>query len=189
MRRAALVGEEADQSIHRRVMCPADQHRGLPLLRHQACLDQPSAMMRQRRGRNAEPVLDAPDRQTLLARAHENAVEREARRVAQRLELGGCLFDIHGTMLRTQAATVNAISMIIEIALMTTVGQGARFGRPVSAGGRTGHAGPSRSPWRPQKPKRAEDPSTALRRRARGKILQDPSRCRTASSQRAAAHR
>ena len=63
---AALVGQEADQAVHRRIVGPADQGRGLPLLRHQSGQQEPLEVVRERRSRNPEALLDLPDGQARL---------------------------------------------------------------------------------------------------------------------------
>ena len=46
-----------------------------------------------------ELLLHAADRQSLVARTHEDAVDVQARRVAERFELRCCLFEVHGAKL------------------------------------------------------------------------------------------
>ena len=65
---AAFVGQKAEQRVHRRIIRPADQRRRLPLLRHQPGQDQPVQMMRQRRGGDADPLLQPADRQARMRR-------------------------------------------------------------------------------------------------------------------------
>ena len=41
-------------------------------------------------------LLDAADGQTLVAGAHQDPVELQAGRIAERFELGCCFFEFHG---------------------------------------------------------------------------------------------
>jgi hypothetical protein len=95
----ALVGEKPDERVHRRIVRPTNQGRRLPLLCHQPCLDQALQVMRERRRGDPEPILKAADGEALGASAHKDAVDAEARRVAERLQLTSCCFDFHGTTL------------------------------------------------------------------------------------------
>jgi hypothetical protein len=98
--RAALVGQEADEGVHRRVVGPADESCGLPFLRHQPSQQEPLEVMRERRARNAEALLDLPDREARLSGPHKGAVDLEPGGVPERFELLGCLFDVHGNKMR-----------------------------------------------------------------------------------------
>jgi hypothetical protein len=93
---AALVGQEAEKAVHRRVIGPADQGRGLPFLCHQSRQQEPLEVVRERRSRNAEALLDLPDGQARLAGPHQGTVDLESGGVPERFELLGCLFDVHG---------------------------------------------------------------------------------------------
>ena len=55
-------------------------------------------MVRERRRGDPEPILKAADGQAVGAGAHKDAVDAEARRVAERLQLTSCCFDFHGTI-------------------------------------------------------------------------------------------
>ena len=46
--------------------------------------------------RDLEALLHPADRQARISRPHQRAVDLEPRRVAERFELLGCLFDVHG---------------------------------------------------------------------------------------------
>ena len=56
-----------------------------------------------------------PDRQPCLACAHEDAVDVEARRIAECFELRGGFFEFHGNRCRAKSIDVNQISTKIEI--------------------------------------------------------------------------
>ena len=71
-------------------------------------------MMRERRGRNAELFLQAPDRQPAMTGPHERPVDLKAGRTAESFKLLGGLFDVHGNSLDAVYHLVNAISRSIE---------------------------------------------------------------------------
>src|SRR4051812_17061575 len=53
-------------------------------------------MVRERRRRDLQLLLQPPDRKAGIAGAHQCAIDLEPRRVAERLELLCCFFDFHG---------------------------------------------------------------------------------------------
>ena len=104
---AAFLGEVADQCIYRRVDGPADQRRGLPLLRDQACENEALKVMAQRRRRrDTHPLLKLSNRQTRVPGAHQRPVDPEAGGAPERLKLLGRLFDIHRIMVAHGASSV-----------------------------------------------------------------------------------
>ena len=52
-------------------------------------------MVRERRSRDLQLLLQPPDRKAGIAGAHQCAIDLEPRRVAERLELLCCFFDFH----------------------------------------------------------------------------------------------
>ena len=55
-------------------------------------------MMGERRGRDAEFFLQTADRQSVVAGAHERAIDLEPGRIAERFELFCRFFEFHGNM-------------------------------------------------------------------------------------------
>ena len=95
----ALVGEIADECVHRGKLGAADQRRRLAFLRDQAGIDEALAVMRQRGSRDVQLFLDTPDWEARFARSHEDAINVEACRVAEGFKLSGCFFEFHGNRL------------------------------------------------------------------------------------------
>lgn len=95
---AAFVSEETDQRIHGRIMRAADQRCSLPLLGNEVGINEPAQMMRQRRGSHAHAILHRANRQALVPGAHQEAIDAQPGRVAQRFELSRCVFEFHGNM-------------------------------------------------------------------------------------------
>jgi hypothetical protein len=104
--RAALVGKEAEEIAHNRIIGPAHEGGGLPLLRHEAGHDEPVEVVRERRCRDREALLDLPDRQAHSSCANQCSVEVEAGRIPERFELLGGLFEFHGNKMRVPAEGV-----------------------------------------------------------------------------------
>lgn len=72
-------------------------------------------MMRKRRGGDADPLLQAPDRQAGVTGTNEYAIDLQAGGIAKRLELSGGVFELHTILLHRLPATVNCISRMFEI--------------------------------------------------------------------------
>lgn len=115
---AAFVGKITDQGLHRRVMGAADERCCLPLLRNEACVEEPPEMMRKRRGWNVQLLLDAADGQPFFARQDKSPVELQPRRVAKSLELRRCFSNFMEINLCFPNAAVNGTSTILEIPLI-----------------------------------------------------------------------
>ncbi len=103
----AFIYEKADEVVHGRVVGTADQRGRLTFLRHQAGQDQPMQVMRERRGRDPEFLLQAADRQPAVAGPDESPINLKPRRVSERFKLLCCLFDIHGNKLQLAGSAVN----------------------------------------------------------------------------------
>jgi hypothetical protein len=69
-------------------------------------------MMRQGGGRDADLVLQMPDRQAILARPYQGAVHFQARRVAEGFELLGRFFDFHGNKIAGLSRKVKNHNML-----------------------------------------------------------------------------
>jgi hypothetical protein len=93
---ATLIDQEPDQAVHRGIVGAADERRRLTLLSHQARQDQPMQVVGERRGGDAEFLLQVTNRQPLIACPNERPVKLEACRVAKRFKLLRCFFDFHG---------------------------------------------------------------------------------------------
>src|SRR3984957_15496729 len=87
--RAAFLDQVIDQAAHQCVVGVAHQGRPLARLSDEADGDQRLEVMRQRRGRDVDLGLQPADRQSLLPYPHEEPVDLQAGRVAQRFEAGG----------------------------------------------------------------------------------------------------
>ena len=66
-------------------------------------------MMRKRRRGDAELFLQAAHRQTIVAGAHERAIDLEARRIAERFELLCRFFEFHGNSVTPGVASRQAL--------------------------------------------------------------------------------
>ncbi len=88
-----FIDQKPNKTVHRGVVGPADESRRLTLLSHQPRQDQPMQVVRERRGGDLEFVLQATNRQSIVAGPNQRFIELEARRAAERLELLCCFFD------------------------------------------------------------------------------------------------
>jgi hypothetical protein len=104
--RAALVGKEAEEIAHNRIIGPAHEGGGLPLLRHETGHDEPVEVVRERRGRDREALLELPDGKARSSRANECPVEVEPGRIPEGFELLGGLFEFHGNKMNIPAEAV-----------------------------------------------------------------------------------
>ena len=93
---ATFIDQEPDQAVHRGIVGAANQRRRLTLLSDQARQDQPVQVVRERRGGDPKLFLQSADRQPVVARPNERAIDLKARRVAERFELFCGFFDFHG---------------------------------------------------------------------------------------------
>src|SRR5829696_1626013 len=106
---AALVGQEAEEATHRRIVRPADQRGALTLLLHETGQDEPMQMVRERRSRDLQLLLQPPNGKAGIAGAHQCAIDLEPRRIAERLELLCCFFDFHRTKMTPERAGCQAV--------------------------------------------------------------------------------
>ena len=102
-RRATFVNiafTSIDQSIERgdAEIGAADECRALPFLRDEAGINQLADVVRERRGGHAELVLHRADREALEPGAHQQAIDLQPDRAAERFELCGYYFDLHGNI-------------------------------------------------------------------------------------------
>src|SRR5882724_10185523 len=93
--RAAFRRQKAEKLIHGGIVRPADQHRRAPLLRDEPGQYQPMQMMREGRGGDAELFLQTADGEPRVAGTDEDSIDLQARRVAERFKLRGCVFELH----------------------------------------------------------------------------------------------
>src|SRR5262249_26953992 len=99
---AAFIDQVADEPGHRRIVRPAEEGRGLALLRDQSCLPEVTDVMREGRGREPDLLLKDAAWQTVFAGAHERPIDLQAHRTAQRLKLVGCYFEFHRNNMTSQ---------------------------------------------------------------------------------------
>jgi hypothetical protein len=112
---AALRGQRRDDSIHPVVVGGTAQHPALARLAQQAGGDQMRKVVRERRGRHAEMCLDVADRQPVPPRPHQQAEDREPRRVAELFQAGREFRDLHDAGIVPRRQRVNDNSRTIEI--------------------------------------------------------------------------
>lgn len=92
---AALLGEIGDKTIHGAVVRPADQRRRLTFLGDKPHLDEFLQVMRQGRGRRAQPALQLSHGYSLLAHLHKRTIDPEPGKISQGFELSCCVFEFH----------------------------------------------------------------------------------------------
>src|SRR5215204_4386937 len=112
---AALRDHGVDQAVHLVGAGVADQCRALARLGAEADADQRLEVMREGRGGNVEPLLQAADRHALFTRPHQGAVDLQASRVAQGFQAGGGIVELHDSKVVRLVKLSNGISGTLEI--------------------------------------------------------------------------
>src|SRR4051794_39215562 len=115
---AALLDQKTHQAAHRVIVGVAHQRRRLALLQDEASDDERLDVVRERRGRDLQLVLQAPNGEAGPARAYQSTIDFQPGRITEGFELGGSIVEFHARSLTAIVASINRISSIIEIRLV-----------------------------------------------------------------------
>jgi hypothetical protein len=112
---AAFRNQELQQSPHHVVIGMANQRGRVPHLTNQPDHHQRLDMMGQGGRRNLELLLQAADRHSGIAGAHQSPIDLQPGWVAQRFEMCGGVVEFHDGIMTLEMRVVNRISRIIEL--------------------------------------------------------------------------